>query len=200
MLAPVGAPLGTVQSLPGHCTHDTTREIYLHAIPEEQRRVMESIERFVFGAKWTQLGPKFLACSSRTSRSLVSTLACKATMASRLADWMIEALGRREHLMIITGSDYHPSSHAAVGRDYMDVYALRALTRLIPTMPSPAKPEPRSSNVLGSGTEAPPPPPPPPVVVPPAKPLLPDRLRMLEQPMETWFSIFEVGPCPANVT
>src|SRR6266581_4886030 len=30
---------------------DITREIYLHAIPEEQRRAVESVERLVFGRK-----------------------------------------------------------------------------------------------------------------------------------------------------
>jgi hypothetical protein len=34
---------------------EITREIYLHAIPEEQRRAVESVERLVFGPKWTQV-------------------------------------------------------------------------------------------------------------------------------------------------
>ncbi len=42
--------IGT-QSLLGHSTPDITREIYLHAIPEEQRRAVESVERLVFGRK-----------------------------------------------------------------------------------------------------------------------------------------------------
>lgn len=37
---------------PGHSTLDITREIYLHAIPEEQRRAVESVERLVFGPKF----------------------------------------------------------------------------------------------------------------------------------------------------
>ena len=36
-------------------TPEITREIYLHAIPEEQRRAVESVERLVFGPKWTQV-------------------------------------------------------------------------------------------------------------------------------------------------
>ena len=51
MLDVVGTPLGTMQSLPGHSTPEITREIYLHAIPEEQRRAVESVERLVFGPK-----------------------------------------------------------------------------------------------------------------------------------------------------
>jgi hypothetical protein len=81
-----------------------------------------------------------------------------------------------------------------VGSFYTEVFLD---SRLILAMPSPAKPEPNSSKVPGSGTEVPPP---PPVVVHPAKPLQPDRRRMLEPPVETWFSIFEAGPCPANVS
>jgi hypothetical protein len=44
-----------MQSLLGHSTPEITREIYLHAIPEEQRRAVESVERLVFGPKWTQV-------------------------------------------------------------------------------------------------------------------------------------------------
>jgi integrase len=55
MLDGVGTPIGTMQSLLGHSTPEITREIYLHAIPEEQRRAVESVERLVFGPKWTQV-------------------------------------------------------------------------------------------------------------------------------------------------
>lgn len=55
MLDVVGTPLGTMQSLLGHSTPEITREIYLHAIPEEQRRAVESVERLVLGPKWTQV-------------------------------------------------------------------------------------------------------------------------------------------------
>ena len=41
----------------GHSTPEITREIYLYAIPEEQRRVVESVERLLFGPKWTQVQP-----------------------------------------------------------------------------------------------------------------------------------------------
>ena len=40
-----------MQSLLGHSAPEITREIYLHAIPEEQRRAVESVERLVFGPK-----------------------------------------------------------------------------------------------------------------------------------------------------
>jgi hypothetical protein len=36
-------------ALLGHSTPEITREIYLHAVPEEQRRAVESVERLVFG-------------------------------------------------------------------------------------------------------------------------------------------------------
>ncbi len=55
MLDSVGTPLGTMQSLLGHSTPEITREIYLHAIPEEQRRAVESVEKLVFGPKRTQI-------------------------------------------------------------------------------------------------------------------------------------------------
>jgi integrase len=55
MLDSVGTPIGTMQSLLGHSTPEITREIYLHAIPEEQRRAVQSVERLVFGPKWTQV-------------------------------------------------------------------------------------------------------------------------------------------------
>jgi hypothetical protein len=46
-------PVGVLRSdaLLGH----STPEIYLHAIPEEQRRAVESVERLIFGPKWTQV-------------------------------------------------------------------------------------------------------------------------------------------------
>jgi hypothetical protein len=51
-----GAPLGTVQSLLGHSTSELTREVYLHAIPEDQRRAVASVEALLFGPKRTQIG------------------------------------------------------------------------------------------------------------------------------------------------
>jgi hypothetical protein len=38
-----------MQTLLGHSAPEITREIYLHAIPEEQRHTVESVERLVFG-------------------------------------------------------------------------------------------------------------------------------------------------------
>jgi integrase len=55
MLDGVGTPLGTMQSLLGHSAPEITRDIYLHAIPEEQKRAVESVERLVFGLNWTQV-------------------------------------------------------------------------------------------------------------------------------------------------
>jgi hypothetical protein len=51
MLDVVGTPIGTMQALLEHSAPEITREIYLHAIPEEQRRAVESVERLVFGPK-----------------------------------------------------------------------------------------------------------------------------------------------------
>ena len=65
MLDVVGTPNGMMQSLLGHSTPEITREIYLHKIPEEQRRAVESVERFVFGPKWTQVQPSTQTASGR---------------------------------------------------------------------------------------------------------------------------------------
>ena len=51
MLDSVGTPLGTMKSLLGHSTPEITRGLYLHTIPEGQRRAVESVERLVFGPK-----------------------------------------------------------------------------------------------------------------------------------------------------
>src|SRR6266849_7536810 len=67
MLDVVGTPIGTMQSLLGHSTPDITREIYLHAIPEEQRRAVESVERLVFGPKWTQVQASGQPASARVN-------------------------------------------------------------------------------------------------------------------------------------
>ena len=52
MLDAVGTAMGTMQSLLRHSAPDITCEIYLHAIQEEQRRAVESVERSVFGPKF----------------------------------------------------------------------------------------------------------------------------------------------------
>lgn len=64
MLDSVGTPIGTMQSLLGHSAPEITREIYLHAVPEEQRRAVESVERLVLGPK---LDPSFQRRSIRHS-------------------------------------------------------------------------------------------------------------------------------------
>lgn len=51
MLDVVGTPIGTMQSLLGHSAPEITREVYLHAIPEEQRRAVNSVEKLLFGPK-----------------------------------------------------------------------------------------------------------------------------------------------------
>lgn len=55
MLDATGAPLGTVQALLGHSTSEITREVYLHAIPDDQRKAVASVEALVFGLKRTQV-------------------------------------------------------------------------------------------------------------------------------------------------
>jgi len=55
LLDAVGAPLGTVQALLGHASPEITRQIYLHAIPEEQRKAVEGVEKLLIGPKWTQV-------------------------------------------------------------------------------------------------------------------------------------------------
>jgi integrase len=55
LLDAAGAPLGTVQALLGHSTPDITREVYLHAIPEDQRRAVAGVEALVFGLNRTQV-------------------------------------------------------------------------------------------------------------------------------------------------
>jgi integrase len=67
MLDSVGTLIGTMQSLLGHSTPKITREIYLHAIPEEQRRVVESVERLVFGPKSTQVQASAQLASARVN-------------------------------------------------------------------------------------------------------------------------------------
>jgi hypothetical protein len=67
MLDAVGTPIGTMQWLLGHSTPDITREIYLHAIPEVQRRAVESAERLVFGPKWTQVQAPTQCTSGRVN-------------------------------------------------------------------------------------------------------------------------------------
>ena len=67
MLDAVGTPIGTMQSLLGHSSPEITREIYLHAIPEEQRRAVDSVERLVLGPKWTQLQASRRIASERVN-------------------------------------------------------------------------------------------------------------------------------------
>ncbi len=55
MLDATGAPLGTVQALLGHSSSEITREVYLHAIPDDQRKAVARVEALVFGLKRTQV-------------------------------------------------------------------------------------------------------------------------------------------------
>jgi hypothetical protein len=63
----VATPLGTMQLLLGHSTPETTREIHLQAIPEEQCRAVESVERLVFGPQWTQVQALTQAASAKVN-------------------------------------------------------------------------------------------------------------------------------------
>ena len=64
MLDATGAPLGTVQALLGHSSSEITREVYLHAIPEDQRKAVAGVEMLVFGPKRTQVKlPARTACA-----------------------------------------------------------------------------------------------------------------------------------------
>ena len=67
MLDGLGTPIGTMQALLGHSAPNITREIYLHAIPEEQRRAVESVERLVLGPK---LDSSFRLPSTQASQAL----------------------------------------------------------------------------------------------------------------------------------
>ena len=51
----VGALLGTVQALLGHATPEITRSVYLHAVPEDQRRALENLGKLLFGHQGTQI-------------------------------------------------------------------------------------------------------------------------------------------------
>jgi integrase len=65
MLDGVGTPIGTMQSLLGHSAPDITREIYLHAIPEDQRRAVENVERLT----WAQSDPSSI-CDAKVSETI----------------------------------------------------------------------------------------------------------------------------------
>lgn len=68
MLDVVGTPIGTMQSLLGDSAPETTREIYLHTIPEEQRRAVNSVEKLIFEPK---LDPSSVSgAEARRSREL----------------------------------------------------------------------------------------------------------------------------------
>jgi len=69
LLDAMGAPLGTVQALLGHSTSEITREVYLHAIPEDQRRAVAGVESLVFGFNRTQMDSSL---SSAQNSALVS--------------------------------------------------------------------------------------------------------------------------------
>ena len=66
LLDSVGAPLGTVQALLGHASPEITRTIYVHAVPEDQRRAVKSLEELLFGPKRTQV-PELVESSSNAS-------------------------------------------------------------------------------------------------------------------------------------
>jgi len=49
-----GTPLGTIQATLGHSSSDITREVYIHAVPEDARKSAVSVEGQI-GPKWTQV-------------------------------------------------------------------------------------------------------------------------------------------------
>ena len=55
LLDAVGAPLGSVQALLGHASPEMTRHIYLHAIPDEQRKAVARVGKLLIGPKRTQV-------------------------------------------------------------------------------------------------------------------------------------------------
>lgn len=55
LLDAAGAPLGTVQALLGHSSPEMTRGIYIHSIPDDQRRAVARVGTLLFGPKWTQV-------------------------------------------------------------------------------------------------------------------------------------------------
>jgi len=56
-----------MQSLLGHSSPEIKREIYLHAIPEGQRRAVESVERLVFERRWTRVQAPAYSLSTRVN-------------------------------------------------------------------------------------------------------------------------------------
>jgi len=46
----------TVQALLGHSSPEVTRQIHLHAIPAEQRRAVEDVEKLLVGPKLRKSG------------------------------------------------------------------------------------------------------------------------------------------------
>ena len=66
LLDAVGASLGTVQALLGHSTSEITRELYLHAIPEDQLRAVARVESLVFGRNRTQTDSTLSSAQSST--------------------------------------------------------------------------------------------------------------------------------------
>jgi len=61
-----GTSLGTIQALLGHASPEVTRQVYVHSVPEDQRRAVERVEKLFFGPKWTQIVE---ACEDAASTS-----------------------------------------------------------------------------------------------------------------------------------
>jgi hypothetical protein len=59
-----------MRSLLGHSTTEVTGEIYLHAVPEDQRRAVESVERLVLDP---QLGPSSGSDADHVRQSKLKT-------------------------------------------------------------------------------------------------------------------------------
>src|SRR6266404_9962874 len=63
--------LGTVQAPLGHSTSEIAREVYLHAIPEDQRRAVAGVESLFFGLNRTQMDPTLSSAQNRSEERRV---------------------------------------------------------------------------------------------------------------------------------
>jgi hypothetical protein len=57
LLDSTGAPIGTTQALLGHSSSEITRETYIHSVPADARRAVESVERLL-GDRGSLIEPK----------------------------------------------------------------------------------------------------------------------------------------------
>ena len=97
LLDAAGAPLGTVQALLGHASPEVTRQIYLPAIPAEQRRAVKEAEKPL-------VGPKFLGSTPRVRQFIFRTIRVVTRYQGDL-----ESLARRSKIELTqTRATSHP--------------------------------------------------------------------------------------------